>query len=313
MMNTIAQLDLSHAAVIIPTWNSERFFDAFAPALLQQGLDPQQILIVDSTSTDKTVERARSLGFQIHITPRSEFNHGASRALAATLVQWADILIYTTPDAIMASPDTLRTLITAFKDPQIGAAFGRQLPHKNADYFARHACAANYPSVSITRDFESRRSWGFKAIFFSNNLGAYRRTALDSIGSFPSDIITAEDSYVAAKMMLRGWKTAYIAEASVFHSHNLTLTHVFRRYFDTGVLHVREQWLRTEYGEPRGEGFRFIQTEIGYLWKERPLLIPMACLRTITKYLAYQAGKREAKIPIGIKKRIGNVHEYWSQ
>ncbi len=306
------ELDLSRIAVIIPTWNAERLFHSFPGPLLQQGIKPHQVLVIDSSSKDKTVERAKSIGFQVHITPRSKFNHGTSRALAATLVPWADILVYTTPDAMMATPETLRVLIQAFRDPSVGAAFGRQLPHSDADYFAQHACALNYPEASVVRDLETRKILGFKAIFFSNNLGAYRRIALEEVGSFPLGIITSEDSYVAAKMMLKGWKTAYIADATIYHSHNLSLRQLFQRYFDTGVLHIRESWMRTEYGEPGGEGARFVRTEIAYLWKHSPISIPKALLRTIVKYVAYQLGKREGHLPISLKRRLGNVREYWS-
>jgi rhamnosyltransferase len=232
--------------------------------------------------------------------------------MAASMVPWAEILVYTTPDATMAEPDTLARLIRPFDDPQVGAAFGRQLPHAAADEFARHACALNYPETSIVRDLESRKALGFKAVFFSNNLGAYRRTALEAVGSFPCGIITAEDSYVAAKMMLHNWKTAYVAEARVYHSHNQTLTQVFRRYFDTGVLHSRESWMLKEYGQPAGEGFRFVRAEIEYLWKHRPTLIPIVFLRTAFKYAGYQLGKRERWLAKGLKRRIGNLREYWN-
>jgi rhamnosyltransferase len=304
--------DLSRVAVILTSWNSEHYFDLFPGPLLQQGIKPDQVLIIDSESRDNTAERARSFGFRVHVIPRNEFNHGTSRALAATMVPWADFLVYTTPDAIMAEPDTLEKLVAVFADPEVGAAFGRQLPHATADHFARHACDLNYPEKSIIRDFESRRSLGFKTIFFSNNLGAYRRSALEAVGSFPAGIITAEDSYVAAKMTLKGWKTAYVAEARVYHSHNLSLTQVFRRYFDTGVLHVRESWLRKEFGEPGGEGLRFVRAEIAYLWKARPSLIPMVFLRTAFKYAGYQLGKRERSIAPGLKRRLGNLREFWS-
>jgi len=240
-----------------------------------------------------------------------EFNHGGTRALASTLVPWADILVYTTPDAIMAAPDTIATLVAALDDPEVGAAYGRQFPHSDADPFARHACAFNYLSQSVVRDFESRKTMGFKAIFLSDNLAAYRRTALQAVGSFPARIITSEDTIVAAKMMLEGWKTAYVAEAAVYHSHNQTVLQVFRRYFDTGVMHIHQKSLLEKYGEPSGEGMRFVKSEIAYLWKVRPMLIPMVLLRTAAKYIGYQLGKREALLSKGIKKRLGGMHEYW--
>lgn len=311
-MNADGAIDLSRVAVILTTWNSERYFDSFTGPLLQQGIRPDQVLVVDSESKDRTVGRARSCGFRVHEIPRSEFNHGGTRALASTLVPWADFLVYTTPDAIMASPDTLATLVRVFDDPQIGAAYGRQLPHRGADPFARHACAFNYPERSLVRDYEMRTVLGFKTVFLSNNLGAYRRVALDAVGNFPPSVIALEDTYIAARMMLHGWKTAYVAEAAVYHSHNQTLLQLFRRYFDTGVLHQREGWMREKYGEPSGEGLRFVRSELAWVRKEDPLLIPIVFLRTAVKYVGYRLGRREAMFSNRTKMRLGNLREYWA-
>lgn len=304
-------IDLSRVAVLILTWNSERFLDKFPGPLLQQGIKPEQVLIVDSASNDNTVARARSFGFQIHEIPRHAFNHGGTRFLAATLVPWADFLVYTTPDAIMASPETLATILGAFEDPQVGAAFGRQLPHRDADPFARHACAFNYPAQSLVRNYETRKTLGFKTIFLSDSFAAYDRTALEAVGGFPRTVISGEDHYVAAKMMLNGWKTAYVAEACVYHSHNLSLRQLFQRYFDTGVLHAREYWMCETYGEPSGEGLRFVRSEIAWVCKENPLLLPKVFLRTAAKYLGFQMGRREAMFSNGLKQRMGSFHDYW--
>jgi rhamnosyltransferase len=237
----------------------------------------------------------------VHEIPHSEFNHGGTRALASSLVPWAEILVYTTQDAVMALPDTVATLVRSFDDPMIGAVYGRQLPHKDADPFARHACAFNYPDCSLVRDLESRKTLGVKAIFLSDTLSAYRRIALEAVGNFPPAIVTAEDTWVAAKMMLNGWKTAYIAEAAVYHSHNMSLGQIFRRYFDMGVMHARESWLRETYGEPSGEGMRFVRSEITWIRKENPFLVPKIILRTAAKYIGYQIGRREAILPNNIR------------
>jgi rhamnosyltransferase len=303
--------DFSNVAVILPTWNSEAFFDSFSAPLLMQGIRPDQVLVVDSESKDRTVARARECGFRVHEIPRTEYNHGGTRALAATLCDWAEFLVYTTPDAIMERPDTLAKLLAVFEDSSIAAAYGRQLPHTNADIFARCACATNYPATSLLRTYEMRKTLGFKSIFFSDNLGAYRRSALESVGSFPRRIITAEDTIVAAKFMLAEWKIAYVADAAVYHSHNQTLSQLFRRYFDTGVMHEMEGWIREKYGEPSGDGVRFLRAEIARVSEENVALVPMMFLRTIAKYTGYQLGRRHSRLPLGIKRRIGNFREFW--
>ena len=90
------------AAVIVPTLNAARDWAVFAPALAA-GIDPQSVLVVDSSSTDGTIGLARAKGFKVHIISQSEFNHGGTRQLAADLLPESDILVYLTQDALLAS------------------------------------------------------------------------------------------------------------------------------------------------------------------------------------------------------------------
>ena len=122
----------------------------------------------------------------------------------------------------------------------VGCASGRQLPHSDASLLASHARHFNYPNVSSIRDEKSISTLGLKAAFCSNSFAAYRVSALYECGGFPLNVILGEDMYVAAKMLLRGYKTAYVANATVYHSHNYSPIEEFKRYFDTGVYHARE-------------------------------------------------------------------------
>ena len=45
-----------------------------------------------------------------------------------------------------------------------------------------------------------------------------------------------------------------------------------------------------EFGKPSGEGMRFVQSEIKYLAKISPYLIPSALLHTMSKFLGYKVG-----------------------
>jgi rhamnosyltransferase len=49
------------------------------------------------------------------------------------------------------------------------------------------------------------------------------------VGGFPAHTIMNEDTYVAGKMLTRGWKISYVAEAAVHHSHDYRFSEEFRR------------------------------------------------------------------------------------
>ena len=114
---------------------------------------------------------------------------------------------------------------------------------------------------------------------------------LEEIGYFKTGLPFGEDTCAAAKMLLRGYKIAYVAEAIVLHSHNYSVGQDFKRYFDVGKFHKMENWLLKEFGKAEGEGFRYAKSEIRFLLKKkRVYLFPEFVLRLIMKYLGYKLG-----------------------
>jgi GT2 family glycosyltransferase len=147
---------------------------------------PEQVLIVDSESNDATVELARAAGFQVmYRQSGAEYSHGSTRQTAAEMLSDAEILVYMTQDAVLANAQALAALLRPFEDDRVGAVYGRQLPREGAGHIEAHARVFNYPATSEVRSMENARHRGFKAIFFSNSFGAYRRKALEEVGGFP--------------------------------------------------------------------------------------------------------------------------------
>ncbi|MHB1701296.1 MAG: glycosyltransferase family 2 protein [Acidobacteriaceae bacterium] len=296
--------------IIAPTLNASADWPQFASALLAC-VASEQVLIVDSSSTDGTVELARAAGFRVHSIARADFNHGGTRQLAAELLPEADILVYMTQDALLASPDAISRLVAAFEDPQVACAYGRQLPRAGATPIEAHARLFNYPPVSSVRTLATREQLGIKTIFLSNSFAAYRRSALMEAGGFPRDTIFGEDTVLAARLLLAGWKVAYVAEAQVHHSHAYTWKQDFKRYFDIGALHSQEDWLLREFGQASGEGKRFVLSETRYLWPRRFWLMPSALIRTALKLVGYRLGRAEKKLSTGFKRRVSMHASFW--
>jgi len=298
--------------VIVPTLNASSIWSRFVQALKEQQVPPSRIVIIDSSSGDRTADLAKREGFRLLEIERSTFNHGGTRQWAADLESDAEILVCLTQDAILANSNSLQNLISTFDDPSIGAAYGRQLPRPGAGPIESHARYFNYPGQSGVRTLKDRELLGFKAIFISNSFAAYRCGALKAVGGFPTNTIFGEDTVVAARLLLAGWKIAYVAEATVYHSHSYSCVREFKRYFDVGVLHARESWLLDEFGTAGGEGQRFVLSELKYLWHAHKAYIPSALIRTVAKYTGYRLGRMEAKLSPGIKYRL-SMHRYFWQ
>jgi rhamnosyltransferase len=273
-------------ACIVPTYNGRDDF-----ARLLDSLDKQSTLfdlyVVDSSSRDGTGELALSRVKNVVTIPSSQFNHGGTRQLMVSQNPGYDVYVFLTQDAYLEDSNALERLIAPFADEQVGAICGRQLPHLNASPLAQHARLFNYPETSQIKSFEDAPALGLKTAFMSNSFAAYRGRALQAVGGFPEHVIFAEDMYVAAKMLLSGWKVAYAGNASCRHSHNYTLTEEFRRYFDMGVFHAREPWIRQRFGGAGGEGLRYVKSELKFLGLSHLHLWPSTILRNACKLLAY--------------------------
>ena len=269
--------------------------------------------MIDSSSTDDTVDIFQDVGAKVHVISRASFDHGRTRQLAVDMEANADFIIFITQDVIFESSDVLEKLLASFSDEHVGAAYGRQLPSHNATLIPIHARLFNYPSESSIKSINDVPQIGIKTAFLSDSFAAYRRSALMSVGGFPSNIIFGEDTYVAAKLILSNWKIAYCAEAHVYHSHNLSFSEEFRRYFDIGVFHSCEKWFIDSLGKVEGEGKKFVISEVDYLMRKDPWLIPSAILRTMLKIMGYKLGKFEHSLPIRVKRHLSKNKGYWKK
>jgi rhamnosyltransferase len=302
---------MSKVGLIVPTLNAGSLWNSWLKVVDQQTRKPDFLLVIDSSSSDDTVVLARVYDFEVRVIPKSEFNHGGTRQWGVERLPEADIIVFLTQDALLAAPDAIERLLAAFDDEQVGAAYGRQLPHRNAGPIARHARLFNYPAESQLRSLQDRTRYGIKTAFISNSFAAYRRNALMQVSGFPVDTIMNEDTYVAGKMLLSGWKIAYCADAQVYHSHDYGFLDEFKRYFDIGVFHTHTAWLQQTFGGASGEGLRFVISELRYLMKHAPLLVPSAVLRTGLKWLGFKLGALHQRLPLAILKCLSLHKTYW--
>lgn len=285
-------------ALVILTWNAQAYIERLFDSITKQHLQPDHILVIDSSSTDQTQALLANYPVKVHVIPQTAFDHGGTRRLAQTLVD-ADIYIYMTQDALPANPDTFKLLVAGLlAHERIGCAYARQLPHADANPLAAHLRLFNYPPESQLKSLADTPQLGIKTCFNSDSCAAYRKTALESIGGFPQQAAMAEDVIVAAKLLLAGQSIHYVAEAQVFHSHNFNLRQEFQRYFSIGVFHRHERWIIDQFQAPSREGRRFIRSEVSYLIETKQWRwLPHAVCTWFAKWLGYKLGTHHLSIP----------------
>jgi len=300
-------------SIIIPTYNAKNHLPKLLDGITNQSIKNYELIIIDSSSKDETVNIAKQHTNNITVIPQREFDHGGTRNRALEGVE-TDIVIYITQDVILEDEHAIEKLISIFENKEVAVAYGRQLPHDNATYFAKQLRENNYPTESDMVSIEDKDKLGFKTFFCSNSFAAYRVSVLREVGGFKSHLLFGEDAYATAKILLKGYKKAYIADAKVKHSHNYSIIEEFKRYFDIGVFYQTELWLIDEFGTPIGEGFKYVKKESFSLLKQgRFLLTLQSLMRNFFKFIGYKLGNNYGIIPLRIIKKISMHRAWWGE
>lgn len=294
--------------IAVITYNARHLLPYCLPPLMQSKLKPR-ILVVNSSSTDGTVELATQFGVETLIVPRKDFNHGATRELARKALG-TDFVVMITPDAYAADNTVLEKLLEPLISKKASLAYARQIPHKGASFWESFPRHFNYPEKSQLRSLEDVKEHGVYTFFFSDSFGAYCNRALDEIGGF-SHVLTGEDTVACAKLLLKGHKVAYVGDALVHHSHDYSLMQEFRRHFDTGYARETYKELLSAGGGDSARGKTYVKSLFAKLIKTSPQSIPYALMQTLAKWTGYQLGKRLKNAPTSIKKALSSQDFYW--
>ena len=125
--------------VIIPIYHPDSKFIELLNMLKKQTTKGIPVLIIDSGSDKAWCKVAQGLNWQLKEIDSNDFNHGGTRQMGIDICPGKDIIVFLTQDAILADEDSIDKLVRVFDDISVGCAYGRQLPHKDANVFAAFA------------------------------------------------------------------------------------------------------------------------------------------------------------------------------
>ena len=115
------------ASVVIRTLDEERFLPALLDAVLHQETHLEtEIVVVDSGSTDRTLEIARSYDCRIEHIDRGEFSFGRSLNRGCEAAA-GEILVFVSGHCVPADRSWLRELVRPLLDERAAYVYGRQL------------------------------------------------------------------------------------------------------------------------------------------------------------------------------------------
>lgn len=206
-------------SVVIRAYNEEQHIGRLLTGLSKQLLAPAEVILVDSGSTDRTVEIARSHGARVVSIQPEQFTFGRSLNLGLEHAG-GDLAVLASAHVYPVYPDWLQHLTEPFTDPAVGLVYGKQRGDRTTRFSERQVFAQWYPEQSVAGQSHA----------FCNNANAAIRLQLWSQHRYSETLPGLEDIEWATWLMSQGQSIVYSAEAEVRHVHNESYRQIYNRY-----------------------------------------------------------------------------------
>lgn len=208
-------------SIILRSFNEGWALQDTLPALQAQAFQNWELIVIDSGSTDGSVDLIRAANPRHFIqiksseyNPSRVMNHGLQLARA-------EFGIFLNADATPQSNHWLRPLVHALQDPQVAAVFGRQIP--------RPDCQAVF-ACDYDRCFGPKRETAKWDHFFSMVSSGLRKDIWSKRG-FLEKMQYSEDDEYTRWCRAQGYKVVYCEDSVVMHSHNYTPAQAYKRIY----------------------------------------------------------------------------------
>lgn len=218
---------------VIPTFNAG---DGFAEVLRlireQEGFSEKELIIVDSGSTDGSIEQAVQAGAIVIEIPNEKFTHSYARNLGIQQASGEYVLLMT-QDAYPTGPRWARALAEPVASGSVVAASPMQQPHEDAPLFEKILA---YNLARLTRPDGTDR---YTALPLDGSLATIpARAAIDNVScvarrdtllEYPFQKDYAEDNDLGRRLLDAGQHLALLCSVKVTHSHDRPLFYRFQR------------------------------------------------------------------------------------
>jgi rhamnosyltransferase len=206
-------------SVIIRAFNEGQHLGRLLHGLRSQTTVPDEIVLVDSGSTDHTVEIAEAGGCRVVHIGKEEFSFG--RALNRGCEKaTGDILLIVSAHVYPVYDTYIEHMVGAFQRDGVGVAYGRQVGDHRTKYSESRIMLRWFPTDNI---------WDQGHPFSNNANAAVRMNIWESI-RYDESLTGLEDLAFAKEVIARGHKVSYVADAPVVHVHEETWQTIRNRY-----------------------------------------------------------------------------------
>jgi glycosyltransferase involved in cell wall biosynthesis len=211
-------------SIVIRALNEAKWIGQALEACRNQDLPDDlevELVLVDSGSTDETVEIARRHNCKVLQISKTHFTFGRSLNIGCDGAD-GEILVFISAHCIPEGCKWLSRLIAPLTEGKCDYVYGRQIGKAGVTKFSEHQVFAHY--------FPAKGPLAQDGIFCSNANGAIKREVWTRL-RFDEEVTGLEDMVLAKAIVSSGGRIGYVADASVTHVHEETYRQTKRRYF----------------------------------------------------------------------------------
>ena len=231
-------------ALVVRCFNEEAHIGRLLTGARRQTVVPDEIVIVDSGSTDATLAIAAAFPVKVVQIEPDDFTFG--RALNRGLGHVRSEVAVIASAHVYPIYDTWIARLTApLAVPDIALTYGRQQTPAGGRYSERRLLSKWFPAVSVARQRHP----------FCNNANAAIRVSVWSQQPYDEHLTGLEDLDWAKRALASGYVASYVAEAPVAHVHDETYAQIVNRYRREAIAHKQiysEQQMRLPTAVRRG-------------------------------------------------------------
>ena len=275
------------ASIIIRAKNEEALVGEVLTAVYEQTVRDIEVILVDSGSTDRTLEIARTFPLKIMEIQPEEFTYGRALNIGCKAAQ-GEFLVFVSAHAVPLTSNWLAYLLSHFDDAHVAAVWGGSTEKRT-----------DLPNERVVRQdlrmFLSNYNFGF------SNTNAVIRADVWRCHAFDELLPYTEDKEWAWRVLNDGYTVVHDSRAVALHYHHETLRQTWYRAHLThvGFANFLELPLPSRWEVLRRVCEQALrQSWYGATWRQRIGPLTVALPPLIAREIGRYTGLRKGKTPV---------------